>query len=281
MIRWVVAAGVAGLLACRREGASEHAPAVVVAARDAEATRDAGGGADADAAVVDAARAGEGPTPALLGDGIEGPSLEKVCAAFLLIARRDAAEIAKNFSFHQSTPRCQPRGPLSLGASSGAFLEARVVDTVYVSREDKRLAVRLARGWVLTSIAWDVSESESATPMWEASAPERVVTDGSTLIAYLGGADVSRNRGTLNGVASPTHAMLRGAFACRDSGEKLTCWKWDPTELPPLGVKIAPAGFKAWPTRPWTEERSLAVRDGRWIVATAIGGAQNDAGAAP
>ena len=116
-----------------------------------------------------------------------------------------------------------------------------------MSREESRLAVKLARGWVLTPVAWDINESESATPPWGAHAPERVTTTGGDLVVYLGGDD----RGAAKG-----YRALLGAHACRDLPPTLACWRWDPTEQRPLGTKEAASAALA-SRLPWKNQYTL------------------------
>ncbi len=179
-------------------------------------------------------------------------SLQRLCADFLDRATRDAAEIAATFSFRQLTPRCHVAGVPAHWKSGDVFLDARVVTTTYVSRDETRLAIRLARGWVLTPIAWDVRETESATPMWNAHAPERFEATGPHLVVYLGGDDVHRNRQSPKGA---TRHMLRGAYGCYDDGARTKCWEWNPTEQFPLGAREGPKG-------PWSEPRVLVFPKG-------------------
>ena len=174
-------------------------------------------------------------------------SLELLCADFLRQSREEGAEIAKTFSFHQVTPRCRPGRVPSAFAPSPVFLEARTVDVARVSREESRLALKLARGWVLTPAAWDIRESESATPPWGVQAPERVTTTGSDLVVYLGGEERAPAKG---------YRALLGAHACRDQPPTLTCWRWDPTEQVPLGTKEAASAALA-KTYPWTNPHTL------------------------
>ena len=206
-----------------------------------------------DADVLEAGTTVQPPPPALepVDAALASPSLEILCRDFLVKARRDGEEIAKTFSFQQIAPRCRLGKVPAAFVPSSVFLDARTIDVAYVSREESRLALKLARGWVLTPVAWSVRERESATPPWGAQAPERVTATGSEIVVYLGG----EQRGLANG-----YRELLGAHACRDQPPDLTCWRWDPTEQEPLATKEAASAALA-SKLPWKDARTLVFGD--------------------
>ena len=215
-----------------------------------------------DAAMADAApqpQATDASTLERVDNDSAFASLELLCADFLRKSREEGAEIAKTFSFHQVTPRCRPGRVPSAFTPSPTFLDARTIDVARVSREESRLAVKLARGWVLTAVAWDIVESESATPPWATTAPERFTTTDSDLVVYLGG----QEHGTAKG-----YRTLLGAHACRDLPPTLACWRWDPTEQRPLGTRTASSAVEA-KALPWESPLTLTFNAAGVPTATA------------
>lgn len=247
------------LLACKTSSSERVIPQPVTAQDAAAPTAHVELVVPSDAGSLPPFRVGVGARPdeeVAPFDGVTA-SAEGLCKTFLQVAKRDAEEIAKTFSFPQLEPSCVMRPAPAAFEPAGAFLDARVLAVNHVSREQKLLALRLARGWVITWLKWDVLDTESATPMWATEAPERFEANGDRLVVYLPGADVT------------THGArwLRGAYACRDDGAQLLCSKWDPTERMPLGEKDPPKKDRRTATAaPWKNAADLQWQaDGAWV----------------
>ena len=254
MMRFVVLASLA-LAACRDTPSSDRVVAEPLAdAAPAETTRAASAAPVVEAGAPVAFRVGLGVDPdEEIGTLDEtSASASALCTTFLRKANADAATIAQSFSFQQRTPSCALRPAPAAFRPGGTFLDARVLVVNHVSRRQHLLALRLARGWVISWIAWNVDDSESAIPPWAAEAPERIDIDGSRFVAYLPGGDVAENHGPGD------KRWLRGAFACKDDGASLHCAKWDPTERPPLGGKTAKTLTARWSAIPWSAPMDLA-----------------------
>lgn len=215
------------------------------------------------------------PSPFRVGVGVQpdedvatldelSATTKELCKTFSKKAKHDAEEIARSFSFRQRTPACALRPAPAGFRPGGAYLDARVLQVTYVSRSAHLLAVQLARGWVISWIAWDVDEAESATPAWSAHAPERFEIDGAHLVAYLPGGDLASKRGASD------ERLLRGAFVCTDDGTRLACAKWDPTVRAPLGIKIGKSASPSWATLPWTQATELVWQTDSSLVARSV-----------
>ncbi len=202
-------------------------------------------------------RVGAGAAPDEEIPGFDGlaKSAADLCATFLQTAKSEAAEVAKHFSFRQRAPTCFVRPAPASFTPSGSFSDARVLSVQHVSRAEYLLAVKLARGWVITGIGWAVVDSESATPMWATEAPEQFELEGAKMIVYLPGVDVAHNP---EPDAASEQRMLRGAVACQDDGTQLRCSKWDPIERRPLGEKLTKGRKAAWAQLPWRNRVDLA-----------------------
>jgi hypothetical protein len=187
-------------------------------------------------------------------------SIEELCKAFVQQARVDGEEVGKTFSFAQHPARCSDLGALTAFRPQLPFAEAHTIKTTRISRTARQMVVRLGQLWFETAIAWNVEDSENATPMWRSREPDSFVLEGNRLVAYLGGDDVMHNESTeMNRKGAALARYLRGAFVCEASAASLACAKWDPSERAPLGIKERKRGFSAWHTVPWQSPRGISV----------------------